>query len=489
VPAHYDWDLELTRAERVLDANHEITTWTELAEALDIPRKTLSDAAERHNGHTISAILAERKDAEQASAEKEGDEPIPDVSDAELHEDGNTAVATSCNEQIKSPEQLINALGIDRDEWIIGNARVKTYDGWRGNQEKEITWEDGKIVEGYVKDKGILTKTLYSVRVDLIRRHPEPVMPIFAVIEPPRHYAPPPHGASAGTMRSLLFSDVHMGYLKNIQNAKLTPLHNRRMLSTILQIAREYQPHFIGILGDYQDMARWNKSYVDKPEYFWTTQPSLLEGHWWLAQFRIACPHTRIILIEGNHDERLRRYVNKYMMEANGLTAVGDLWPALSSPKLLGLDALQVEWVGGYEEDQAYFEPVPWMRWMHGNVARSTMGSTVKALLDGATKSLFAGHIHRSEMGTVKFKDKDRAVTGYTLGCCCHLDGRIPGGTPEAGWQNSFVTVEFRSDVPEPTPTVIPFRDGKAYWRGKEYRGSFDPTALRNAFPETDWNW
>jgi hypothetical protein len=485
----YDWDVVFERAEIALETNEDISTWTELGDALDVPRKTLTEAVEREGQTDLADILRARRGQEA----EDGDEELPSGPfEPILSKDGNTAVATSCNTQIKSPEQLIEALGIDRDEWIVGDATVKTYDGWRGDQEKEITWKDGRIVEGYVRDGGILTKTLYSVQVKLYRRNPEPIMPTFSVIEPPLHYAPPPNGTPAdGRLKSVLFSDVHMGYLKDVQNAALTPLHNRKMLSVILQVCRDYQPDFIGILGDWLDMPRWTKGFIDKPEYYWTTQPSLFEGNWWLSQFRIACPDTRIILIEGNHDERLRRYTRKYMIEAEGLRAVSSQYPALSLPHLMGTEGLGVEWVGGYEEDEAFFEPAPGLRWMHGNVARKSGGATVRELTSEAGKSVFAGHSHRSELQISKFKDTDRYVQGCVLGCTCHLDGRIPGGTPEKGWQNVFAVTEFSAHegASLPNTELIPFLDGKAYWRGQQYRGSFDPAVLRNAFPGERWNW
>jgi len=69
----------------------------------------------------------------------------------QFQESGNTAEANSLSTQIKSPEELIEAAGIDMEVWEIDDFQIKSYDGWRADTEKDLRWEDGGIVEGYVR--------------------------------------------------------------------------------------------------------------------------------------------------------------------------------------------------------------------------------------------------------------------------------------------------------------------------------------------------
>lgn len=510
--SQYDWDTELARVEDLLHAQ-KIVSWTELAERTEIPRKTLTDAAKREGAYDRLASLLDAN-YEEDNATEENTDVVLDEED--LHnptittpEDSNISTATSCTTQIRSPDELWEALGSPDDEWIKGDGEVKKYDGWRANTEKDLVYKDGRIAEGFVRTGGIITKTLYSVSLKLIRRHREPILPTFSVIQPLNTYTAVPAGKSTdGWVRTLLFSDVHLGYHKDVQTAALTPMHNRGMMSVILQVARDLQPNVIGILGDLFDMSRWTRRFPAKQEYYMTTQPAFFEGHWWLHQFRAGCPDTRIIFIPGNHEERLIRYQRKYAQEAEGLKAVGDQYAAISVPHLLGLEALGIEWIDSnglddeeetgwsgeeYDDHAAYVDITPWARLMHGHIARKAGGATVRELLDRASKTIVAGHTHRSEMQVVRFRDEDLPIMGLILGCCCHLDGRVPGGVPDTGWENVFAVADFPALEPGlPSVELVPYRYGRALCRGRTYteiHEDYIRDSISSMFPDEDWRW
>ena len=408
----------------------------------------------------------------------------------QFQEQGNTAEASSLSDQIKSPEELIAAANIDMTVWEKGACEIKTYSGWRADTEKDLRWEEGSIVEGYVRSGGIITKTLWSVAVKFTRRHPEPLKATFSLIQCPITYPPPADILPDQPVKALLFSDPHIGFDKDQRSGKLHPFHDRAMLDVIAQVAAVYQPDYISVLGDMFDLARWSRRWADDPEFYWTTQPALYEGYWLLRRLRELCPNARIVYVEGNHEVRMPNYVRDHVIEACGLRRVEGRFPSLSIPELLALDALSVEWVDGYGDGKAAFRPAPWMVWEHGNIAR-TPGGTAKAIVEKAVRWRFSGHTHRCEVASRSFEespdDEHAPVSAISFGCCCHTDGRLPGSAPDSQWQKRFGIVEFQQKAPPPTVEIIPVREGGALWRGQRYKGRDYAEDLRTAWP--DWNW
>lgn len=456
-------------------------TWSEVYEHWSDLTETKIRSAARYWKETHPKDFPE--------AESPFDEHPQDLG-TEFAEDGNEAEAKSLSTQITSLGELLEACQVDLAVWEVDHHTLRTYDGWRGDLEKDITWEDGKIVEGYVRDGGIITKTLYSIYAKLVRQCPVPLEPTFAVLRSSVKYDPPPQSVPGHHVKALLFSDAHIGFRKDLRNGKLVPFQDRKMLDAICQIASVYDPNFIAVLGDLFDMTRWTRRFAHEPEFFWATAPALNEGHWLLRRLRRTCPQARIIFVEGNHEVRLPTYVRDHMIEATGLTRVSGRFPALSLPELLDLDALRVEWVDGYGDDRAKYKPVPWMVWEHGNIARTT-GNTAKAIVEKSVRWRFSGHTHRCEIASRSFEEDELdprpPVSSVQFGCCCYTDGRAPGASPDSQWQQRFGLMEFDKREPPPTVEIIPVRNGVARWRGRVYRGRDYVEELRHVWPE--WNW
>jgi len=311
-----------------------------------------------------------------------------------------------------------------------------------------------------------------------------PIELTFQPIACPIEYARPPEIQQGSVTRALVLPDAHIGFEKELKSAALHPFHDRQALDIALQVAATYQPDLIVVLGDLLDMSRWTMRFAAEPEFYFATQPALLEAHWWLRRLREFCPDATIVYLEGNHEKRMRDYIRDQMMEAYQLRRVADEFPVLSLPHLLDLSSLQVDWIGGYPNDAVYYS-TPWLRWEHGNVAR-VAGSTAKQMIEFATSWRVFAHVHRREVVSRTFED-GRNISGVNFGCLCHVDGRVPGSSPGNQWQQGFGVVEFTEGLPSPAIEMITLQDGRATWRGNEFAGNFDVQVLREAFP--DWNW
>jgi hypothetical protein len=413
------------------------------------------------------------------------DAPIDQPPGQTFTENGNTATAESLSTSIKTLDDLIRACGVDTNVWQVDTWSAKAYTGWRANKKKNLTFVDGKI-SGTVKDGGIITQPLWSVTAKFVKIIPTPLTPVITPITTTLHYAAPTTPQSiTQPYRVIVFGDNHIGFQKNTKNGKLLQFHDRRMLDAICKAIAHYRPTHVIINGDFLDLAQWSHNYVKEPEFYWTTQPALLEAFWWLNRIKERAPHATIVYLEGNHEARLPAYIQEHLPEAYQLQGMLDTRPVMSVEHLLSLRQLGVQWVDGYDENRATMSLGARLEFTHGNIARAP-GNTAKAVLENAVKWRIFGHIHRSEMAS-KTLTNGHTISAVSFGCCCHTDGRVPGSSNDSQWQKRFGVVEYDGEH-DPVVEVIPFRnDNTIHWRSQKYVGRDCVDELAGNFKE--WNW
>lgn len=343
-------------------------------------------------------------------------------------------------------DDLVEVADIDVSEWTIARHRVNTWTTTLKNADGEP-----EIVRNW------------QVRADLERRFvvdvAEPSWTPVRRIEPDEH----PMVESA-----LIIPDSQHGFRWTEDRRRLEPLHDRRACDIAVQVARELQPQTIVLLGDMLDVAEWSTRYPRPSELRDTTQPTLLEVHWWLRDLRETCPTARILYLEGNHEDRITRALIDSMPHAAGLTAVGDTEPVLSVPRLLGLDALDIEYVGPYGASAYLWDHV---RVTHGDKVRAKGGATSRAVVAEATEPTLFGHVHRVEYAarTLHERDGARVVWAATPGCLCRVDGSVPGVTARPDWQQGLGIVQW--DGLQAHYSQIQIEQGRAMWRGRLVEG------------------
>jgi hypothetical protein len=166
-----------------------------------------------------------------------------------------------------------------------------------------------------------------------------------------------------------------------------------------------------------------------------------------------ASPGARVVSIEGNHENRLERY----------------LW---RHPELYGLDALKIENLLDFQklsiEDVQNEVIFPGLRISHGKYVRRHSAMSAKAELeaDYHTSTNLSGHTHRG--GSHYATTRNGVVSAHECFCLCGLN---PPYDPSPNWQQGITL----ATIYENTPSIeqIPFtrKNGKvvAYWRGKKY--------------------
>lgn len=358
-----------------------------------------------------------------------------------IHDDG-TADLNSIDAVIRTPEELVDAAGLDLSAWEITSSRVNTWPA-------TMKGDDGRPV----------VVRLWQVRVDLRPR----VLPLheMAMWEPPQVYtAPAP--LSAGARTAVVIPDAQIGGHWRFTGSRpwLDPTHDRRAIDVVLQVIRRENPSDIVILGDMLDFAPLSTRWPTEDQMRQTTRLSIMEWKWLLWRIRELAPSARIIYCEGNHEERYA----KFLKERGG--ELVDVVPTL--PDLLGLNRLRIEYVPYRSEAWLWGK----VRCIHGEVVSSGGGATAANVLKSETHSVMYGHIHRCEVAhrRVTTPAGPKYLWAMSPGCLCRIDGSVPGSTSRSDWAQGVGIVTEAEGLPDAVE-VVRITNGRALHRGEVLQG------------------
>jgi len=233
-----------------------------------------------------------------------------------------------------------------------------------------------------------------------------------------------------------------------------------------LQIVEYINPNKIVYLGDILDLPDWTEKFLRSPDFYWTTQSSVIEAVWWLTQFGFAGDKADQALLFGNHEERMNKATISSLKAAFNLKPADelDLPPSLSIERLLCLDKLGIEYINAYPGGEVWINND--IRCVHGNIARKNSLETVRALISNSDTTAIQGHIHRIEiaMRRIQRQEGTKTIYGFSPGCLCKTDGSVPGSTRNNNWQQGIGIVHYNDHHYNLVPVAID--QGKAVYDG-----------------------
>lgn len=404
---------------------YETSDSTEVIDTLDLPlsprsvrrwaRKDLRDPSsykweEYDDGREFEKVTSAFEDPESEVSQKV-DEVI------RTQEAVNKVQISAESQQIKTKEGLVKAADIDTDEWIIKKFEAKSYNqGQKG--------PDGSPV----------VITLWSTSLQATKREVDEIQ--FPTIKPVEVSVSSPKTIERGREYNvaLIIPDPHVGFMRDERTGKLSPMHDRKAFDVVRQVKDIIAPDRVICLGDGLDLPDWSQKFVNSPEMYRTTQPSLLELSWWLGQWGVTD------YIQGNHCERLSRKVLSANKEAYGLKAADETEkpPALSVERLIGCDSLGIDYHGDYPNGHVWLNENTYIT--HGNVSRKGGGRTANKLLKDEDFNIIYGHCHRVEEAhkTIHTAKGPKTITAASPGCLCKLTGEVPSYDNKIDWQNGF---------------------------------------------------
>lgn len=377
------------------------------------------------------------------------------------------------------------------DEWGL-NPNGERYIIKRGSAVTMKDWREWISADGDDPDDFIPSirsiaygGDLYSNRLGATpKRKGTGGEPAWPVIQPaaPVTIAPSPVSARrlkvGGDYRvALKCADPQIGF-RHLPDGSYDPFHDQSAMSIFVETCREYQPDKITILGDFLDLPSQGR-FDQEAAFANTTQLAINAGHVFLAQLREAAPEAEIILIEGNHDLRMRRFIESNALAAFGIkrAEMPDSWPVMSLPFLLRLDDLNVKYVDAYPAATDWDNDLT--RNIHGTKANSKGSTMAQYVHELPHVSTWAGHTHRCEIvyRTV-LGARGEPIESYAAnpGVLCRVDGAVPsvhGATGSSGiperivedWQQGFGILYYNET--ESWPQVVRIRNGRAVIEGQ----------------------
>lgn len=300
-----------------------------------------------------------------------------------------------------------------------------------------------------------------SVRASKMRAGPLPIQApirrgtpqIAEVLDlPPRPFtvevpAPAPSKDVPGV--TVVLTDTHV------------PYHDQPSLDVVYAIIEKAKPQLVIHLGDLLDCYRISK-YDKDPNRLETLQDEIDQARVVLHQIAQVAPTARRVLLEGNHEDRLRRVIWSLQGAQAEIVKLRKVRQTLNWPTLLELDA--IGWEFRPYQGQARAEPVlPHLIVKHGTVVRKWSAFTAKGEWEKYGKGGISGHTHRA--GLFYHRDHNGSHAWIEAGCTCTL---LPDYmTDDPDWHQGCVVITHDGDRFGVEPVYI--QDGVGVWRGERY--------------------
>lgn len=226
------------------------------------------------------------------------------------------------------------------------------------------------------------------------------------------------------------------------------PYHLPKELAACLRLAQSIGPKRIVLIGDVIDcmtISRFDKNPARKA----TLADEINTTRKFLSDLRLRFPDAEIHYCEGNHEDRLRKYLWRKSPELAGLQG-------LSIPDLLHLSDLKIAW-------QPQCVRIGKLAYTHANRIRKPAGQTARVMSDEWISSIICGHSHRQ--GRCPRTTPAGLHDAYEAGCLC--DYRLLDYVDSVpNWQVGAATVTTFSDGNFAVDFVA-IVDGKVFWRGR----------------------
>jgi predicted phosphodiesterase len=271
---------------------------------------------------------------------------------------------------------------------------------------------------------------------------------------------------------TLAMGDAQIGYRGD------EPFHDERAMDFAQLAIREMQPNRIVFTGDMIDLPAMSR-FEQRGDWANTTQRAIDRYHDFLAQTRANAPNAEIVVVHGNHEQRMDSFVRRDAAALLGIrraNAEREL-SVLTLQYLVRYDDLGIQSVDGYPNAAYWLEDN--LKVMHGtNVAKS--GSNAAKYLREESESVIYGHTHRLEVAyrTLATRLGGKVLVAASPGCLARTDGAVPGfnysvdsqgrTVPKAeDWQQGLLVVEHNARVHNITPVRITEEGMNIY--GKHY--------------------
>lgn len=211
--------------------------------------------------------------------------------------------------------------------------------------------------------------------------------------------------------KTAILSDVHLG------------VHDKSAILIALKYIKRERPHNIILNGDIVDSAALSNHprTSSAPTYLYEIE--LAKN--FIRSLQTEFPNVKIIYKEGNHEDRLSRFIQHRASELDGIV---DL------PRLLKLKELGIE----FAESTRFIQQGK-IFIAHGHEMKVSGGvNPARALLLRAFDNCIMGHVHRTSFAHGKNLN-GKYIRTWTTGCLCKLQQSY---MPHSQSNHGFAIVE-----------------------------------------------
>lgn len=224
--------------------------------------------------------------------------------------------------------------------------------------------------------------------------------------------------------------DINSLEVQLVINDLHCPYHDKDAVDLVLKFGKELRPDKLFILGDFMDM--YSISTFDRnPERVTNLQTEFTMGKDLLYNIVDTIRPKEVIFAEGNHTDRLRKFIWKNPV-LNGCIDVKEK---------LGIDELGIDYYE-YGKNYVYKDK---LIYTHGNKANKHSAYTAKNMLDDLGMSVIFGHTHR--LGMHYRTDYSGAKVAVENGCLCQTDLALEWFRREViDWQKGISVIKWAED-------------------------------------------
>ena len=371
-----------------------------------------------------------------------------------------------------SVSALLKKHGLDPEEvGKVEKVKVSNYQSLTKDSEGEATIHDLEAVS-------VIISPAWESGPQWPVVQPAPPIVVKAPAKPKKTPA-----LIGGWKTAVVLPDPQIGYRK-FDDADLDPFHDEKAMDVAIQIINA-EEHENGVsqvvnLGDFLDLPAQGK-YEQEASFAFTTQHAIDRGSLFLAEQRAAAPNAKVVVLEGNHDRRMQKFVQANALSAFGLKRANapESWPVMSLPYLLRLDEIDVEYIDAYPAGMWWINDK--LRAIHGDKVNSGGSTAMKYTNEMPHISTIFGHIHRQEIQSKTTFDREGKIKVMAIspGCLCRVDGHVPSvkgsvdshGKPVTYWENwqQGVAVVQYKDEGSFHVDLVHIDEGKTLYKGQEF--------------------
>jgi hypothetical protein len=164
-------------------------------------------------------------------------------------------------------------------------------------------------------------------------------------------------------------------------------------------------------------------------------------------------PSAKMVLLEGNHEYRIQRYIDAHP-ELEGLVEV---------PNVLNLAKRQIEWVPSWSKGELF--TLGKCSFHHGLFCND---HHAKKMVQRFGRSCLYGHCHDLQIYSAHGYPASNVLIGASLGCLCRIPQQYLRGSPTR-WAQAITIFEYDTVTGDFWFTPIRLNEHKLIFNGKVY--------------------